>query len=95
MLVQKREDGAGPAGPMIKIKVCHGTVHHELSVPAQSTFGNFLNFCLFGSSNFCFFFLFGYQQFGCVVFISRFLYKFGGWLILISAIDACTSFLVA
>uniref|UniRef100_A0A1D1YKB7 BAG family molecular chaperone regulator 4 n=1 Tax=Anthurium amnicola TaxID=1678845 RepID=A0A1D1YKB7_9ARAE len=39
MLVQKREDGDGPAGPMIKIKVSHGTYQHEVTVPAQSTFG--------------------------------------------------------
>lgn len=47
MLVQKREDedGSGPAsfaaagGPMINVKVCHGTSQLHLSVPAQSTFG--------------------------------------------------------
>lgn len=39
MLVQKRDDAPGPSGPMIKIKVSHGTAHHDLSVPAQSTFG--------------------------------------------------------
>ncbi|KAG1338040.1 BAG family molecular chaperone regulator 4 [Cocos nucifera] len=39
MLVQKREDGVGAAGPTIKIKVSHGSYEHEITVPAQSTFG--------------------------------------------------------
>ncbi|XP_010909215.1 BAG family molecular chaperone regulator 4 [Elaeis guineensis] len=39
MLVQKREDGVRAAGPMIKIKVSHGSYQHEITVPAQSTFG--------------------------------------------------------
>ncbi|ONK61831.1 uncharacterized protein A4U43_C08F34040 [Asparagus officinalis] len=39
MLVQKREDGGEGFGPLIKIKVAHGNSHHEVSVPAQSTFG--------------------------------------------------------
>ncbi|KAJ6804822.1 BAG family molecular chaperone regulator 4 [Iris pallida] len=42
MLVQRRGGGdgpVGPAGPAIKIKVLHNTSQHELSVPAQSTFG--------------------------------------------------------
>ncbi|XP_010257095.1 PREDICTED: BAG family molecular chaperone regulator 4 isoform X2 [Nelumbo nucifera] len=40
MLVQKREDGLGASGPMIKVKVSHGSYHHEISVPAQATFGD-------------------------------------------------------
>ena len=40
MLVQKREAGDASAGPMIKINVCHGSYHHDITVPAQSTFGN-------------------------------------------------------
>lgn len=42
MLVQKRNPGRGDAssGPMIKIKVSHGAYHHDIAVPAQSTFGN-------------------------------------------------------
>ncbi|KAF8394887.1 hypothetical protein HHK36_018825 [Tetracentron sinense] len=40
MLVQKRDDGVGDSGPMIKIKVSHGSSHHEINVPAQSTFGD-------------------------------------------------------
>lgn len=39
MLVQKRDDGVGSAGPVIKIKVSHGPYQHELALPAQSTFG--------------------------------------------------------
>lgn len=39
MLVQKRNAGNASAGPMIKIKVSHGSYHHEITVPAQSTFG--------------------------------------------------------
>lgn len=42
MLVQRREgddDGSGPAGPLINIKVSHGTAQYQLSLPAQSTFG--------------------------------------------------------
>ncbi|KAM0941239.1 putative Ubiquitin-like domain, BAG domain, Ubiquitin-like domain superfamily [Dioscorea sansibarensis] len=39
MLVQRRDDGAGVAGPLIKVKVLYGTAQHEISVPAQSTFG--------------------------------------------------------
>ncbi|KAK1312413.1 BAG family molecular chaperone regulator 4 [Acorus calamus] len=40
MLVQKRElGGLKPAGPMIMIKVSHGSSIHDISVPAQSTFG--------------------------------------------------------
>ncbi|MQL71110.1 hypothetical protein Taro_003403 [Colocasia esculenta] len=39
MLVQRREDGAGAAGPLIRVKVSHGTYQHEVTVPAQSTFG--------------------------------------------------------
>lgn len=35
--VQKREDDGGPT---IKIKVCHGSNHHDLTVPSLSTFGN-------------------------------------------------------
>uniref|UniRef100_A0A5B6YY12 BAG family molecular chaperone regulator 4 n=1 Tax=Davidia involucrata TaxID=16924 RepID=A0A5B6YY12_DAVIN len=44
MLVQKRGVGSGSAaatsGPMIKIKVSHGSYHHDVTVPAQSTFGD-------------------------------------------------------
>ncbi|KAL6003292.1 hypothetical protein ACLOJK_023515 [Asimina triloba] len=41
MLVQKRDDGPSPPfGPMIKIKVSHGSYLHEISVPAQATFGD-------------------------------------------------------
>lgn len=49
MLVQKREDGdnnggvgggdSGSGSAMINIKVCHGSNHHQLHVPIQSTFG--------------------------------------------------------
>ncbi|KAM7526515.1 hypothetical protein LguiA_016417 [Lonicera macranthoides] len=35
--VQKREDDGGPT---IKIKVCHGSNHHDLTVPSLSTFGD-------------------------------------------------------
>ena len=40
MLVQKRNVGDASSGPMIKIKVSHGSYHHDIDVPAQSTFGN-------------------------------------------------------
>ncbi|XVE58999.1 hypothetical protein DITRI_Ditri05aG0009200 [Diplodiscus trichospermus] len=40
MLVQKRNMGDASSGPMIKIKVSHGSYHHEIHVPAQSTFGD-------------------------------------------------------
>ncbi|XAR60758.1 hypothetical protein NMG60_11034249 [Bertholletia excelsa] len=46
MLVQKRSGvgsdsgGASSGGPMIKIKVSHGSSHHDITVPAQSTFGD-------------------------------------------------------
>ncbi|XP_021638981.1 BAG family molecular chaperone regulator 4 isoform X2 [Hevea brasiliensis] len=39
MLVQKREVEGDPSGPMIKIKISHGSYHYEITVPAQSTFG--------------------------------------------------------
>ncbi|KAJ7964225.1 BAG family molecular chaperone regulator like [Quillaja saponaria] len=39
MLVQKREFGDSSSGPMIKIKVSHDSYHHDITVPAQSTFG--------------------------------------------------------
>ncbi|KAK1271992.1 BAG family molecular chaperone regulator 4 [Acorus gramineus] len=40
MLVQKREEvGFKSAGPMIRIKVSYGSSIHDISVPAQSTFG--------------------------------------------------------
>ncbi|KAG8647774.1 hypothetical protein MANES_09G108800v8 [Manihot esculenta] len=43
MLVQRREsavaDGSDDAGPLIKINVCYGPSHHEIHIPAQSTFG--------------------------------------------------------
>lgn len=41
MLVQKRDTEGDPSGPMIKIKISHGSYHYEITVPAQSTFGNF------------------------------------------------------
>ncbi|XP_047155506.1 BAG family molecular chaperone regulator 4-like [Vigna umbellata] len=40
MLVQKRQSLDSSSSPMIKIKVSHGSYHHELTVPAQSTFGH-------------------------------------------------------
>ncbi|XWS53356.1 hypothetical protein CRYUN_Cryun11dG0150300 [Craigia yunnanensis] len=40
MLVQKRNVGDASSGPMIKIKVSHGSYHHDIDVPAQSTFGD-------------------------------------------------------
>ncbi|XWS74373.1 hypothetical protein CRYUN_Cryun02cG0209700 [Craigia yunnanensis] len=40
MLVQKRNAGDVSSGPMIKIKVSHGSYHHDIAVPAQSTFGD-------------------------------------------------------
>ncbi|XVF68479.1 hypothetical protein PTKIN_Ptkin11bG0006100 [Pterospermum kingtungense] len=40
MLVQKRNSGDASSGPMIKIKVSHGAYHHDIAVPAQSTFGD-------------------------------------------------------
>lgn len=40
MLVQRRDDGAAAAGPMIKVKVSHGSYQHEVSIPAQATFGD-------------------------------------------------------
>lgn len=49
MLVQKRDDGGGASGPMIKIKVSHGSYQHDISVPAQATFGDTLfHFSLLG-----------------------------------------------
>ncbi|KAE8039308.1 hypothetical protein FH972_011734 [Carpinus fangiana] len=40
MLVQKRDTGDSSSGTMIKIKVSHGSYHHDITVPAQSTFGD-------------------------------------------------------
>ncbi|KAB1225734.1 BAG family molecular chaperone regulator 4 [Morella rubra] len=40
MLVQKRDVGDASSGPMIKIKVSHDSYHHDITVPAQSTFGD-------------------------------------------------------
>ncbi|KAG2669919.1 hypothetical protein I3760_14G058600 [Carya illinoinensis] len=40
MLVQRRDVGDASSGPMIKIKVSHGSYHHDITVPAQSTFGD-------------------------------------------------------
>ncbi|KAF4365724.1 BAG family molecular chaperone regulator 4 isoform X2 [Cannabis sativa] len=42
MLVQKRDIGDDDAssGAMIKIKVSHGSYHHDINVPAQYTFGD-------------------------------------------------------
>ncbi|KAK2643464.1 hypothetical protein Ddye_025227 [Dipteronia dyeriana] len=39
MLVQKRDSGDASSGPVIKIKVSHGSYHHDIIVPAQATFG--------------------------------------------------------
>lgn len=41
MLVQRRSTltDCAVAGPMINIKVSHGSYHHDLIVPSQSTFG--------------------------------------------------------
>lgn len=43
MLVQKMDVGDGSSGPMIKIKVSHGSCHYDTDVPAQSTFGKHLS----------------------------------------------------
>ncbi|OAY24183.1 BAG family molecular chaperone regulator 4 [Manihot esculenta] len=43
MLVQKRDTEGDPSGPMIKIKISHGSYHYEITVPAQSTFGDLKN----------------------------------------------------
>ncbi|KAL2317461.1 hypothetical protein Fmac_031337 [Flemingia macrophylla] len=40
MLVQKRQPLESSTNAMIKIKVSHGSYHHEVTVPAQSTFGH-------------------------------------------------------
>lgn len=49
MLVQKR--GLGTSGDsVIKIKVSHGSSHHEISVPSQSTFGTDPHFLFFSNS---------------------------------------------
>ncbi|KAL3692072.1 hypothetical protein R1sor_005723 [Riccia sorocarpa] len=42
MLVQKRDPDAVAAqnGPMIKVKVSHGLFSHDISIPAQATFGD-------------------------------------------------------
>ncbi|KAK8564654.1 hypothetical protein V6N13_019841 [Hibiscus sabdariffa] len=40
MLVQKREMGDASSGPKVIIKVSHGFYHHDITVPAQSTFGD-------------------------------------------------------
>ncbi|KAL5720973.1 hypothetical protein ACHQM5_013588 [Ranunculus cassubicifolius] len=40
MLVQKRLDQVGASGPLIKIKVSHGSYQYEISLPSQSTFGS-------------------------------------------------------
>ncbi|KAJ4830605.1 hypothetical protein Tsubulata_033891 [Turnera subulata] len=39
MLVQKRDVGVDPSGPMIKIKVSHDSCLYDITIPAQSTFG--------------------------------------------------------
>lgn len=39
MLVQNRKDGADSTTPLIKIKVFHDSYKHDVTVPAQSTFG--------------------------------------------------------
>lgn len=63
MLVQKRNAGDAASSPMIKIKVSHGSYHHYITIPAQSTFGNhhilyvflilFCFLCVFASFGFC------------------------------------------
>lgn len=42
MLVQKRDPDAAAAqqGPTIKVKVSHGLFSHDVSIPAQATFGD-------------------------------------------------------
>ncbi|KAJ9698737.1 hypothetical protein PVL29_007678 [Vitis rotundifolia] len=40
MLVQKRNGEDAASSPMIKIKVSHGSYHHYITIPAQSTFGD-------------------------------------------------------
>ncbi|XP_057954583.1 BAG family molecular chaperone regulator 4-like [Malania oleifera] len=44
MLVQKRNDigavSSSSSGPMIKVKVSHGSYHHDVTVPAQASFGD-------------------------------------------------------
>ena len=52
MLVQKRQPVESSSSPMIKTKVSHGSYHHEVTVPAQSTFGKHMIII-------CIFFLFG------------------------------------
>lgn len=42
MLVQKRQPLDSSSSSMIKIKVSHGSYHHEVTVPAQSTFGKLI-----------------------------------------------------
>lgn len=42
LLVQKREDGSSPFGPLIRVRVSFGISQHEVTVPAHSTFGNHL-----------------------------------------------------
>jgi len=37
--MQKREDEASPPGPLIKIRVSHGSLRYEVDVPELSTFG--------------------------------------------------------
>lgn len=49
MLVQKRQSLDSSSSPMIKIKVSHGSYHHEVTVPAQSTFGKHRIVCIWGS----------------------------------------------
>ncbi|XP_020571734.1 BAG family molecular chaperone regulator 4 isoform X3 [Phalaenopsis equestris] len=43
MLVQRREDGIQSTVPLIRIKISHDTNQHEVTVPAQSTFGELKN----------------------------------------------------
>ena len=57
MLVQKRNAGDAASSPMIKIKVSHGSYHHYITIPAQSTFGNHHILYVF-LILFCFFFVF-------------------------------------
>ncbi|KAF3454889.1 hypothetical protein FNV43_RR05337 [Rhamnella rubrinervis] len=40
MLVQKRDIGDASSGHIIKIKVSHGSYHHDITVSSQSTFGD-------------------------------------------------------
>lgn len=70
MLVQKRDIGDASSGHVIKIKVSHGSYHHDITVPAQSTFGSFLPLTLF--LGFSYFLVSGSKMLG-MYFISSYL----------------------